>query len=112
MKDFEDMTQKEIAEMSDENFKDVSPFKKKSCYDCNSLAGRLTLWCMNDEAFKARRTRMPGVIKCPFWQPNYNYIDEKYHPVSNGTIPEDIKKEMTISEKIRHFCHKLLFDIK
>lgn len=41
----------------------------RACGDCASLAGAVTLWCMNDDAHRQRKTRIPGVKGCPFWQP-------------------------------------------
>lgn len=42
---------------------------RRSCYDCRSLRGAVSLWCTNDEAVKWRGTQIPGVTGCTFWTP-------------------------------------------
>jgi hypothetical protein len=86
MKKFNDMTQGEINTMSQEDFENVSPFEKRSCYDCAHLKSAMSLWCTNKDAIEARGTSLPGCIKCTFWQPNWKYIDSKYRTEENGYI--------------------------
>jgi hypothetical protein len=85
-KRFEKLTAAEIQAMSDEDFKDVSPFEKRSCYDCAHLTSALSWWCGNDEAIKFRGTRIPGGIKCLYWEPDWSMIDTKYKTIENGYL--------------------------
>ncbi len=57
-----------------------TPFDRRSCYDCEHCKAVISLWCRSHEASKARGTKIPGVIHCPFWKPDWKYIDKKYHP--------------------------------
>ncbi len=54
-------------QLEEERFK---PDVLRSCYNCASLTAALRWWCGNDEASKARGTKIPGCIHCPFWSPN------------------------------------------
>lgn len=78
MKSFNEMSQSEIEEMSEEDFKSISPFEKRSCYDCSYLKNALGWWCSNEEAKKIRGTSLPGCIKCKFWEPDWKMIDNRY----------------------------------
>ena len=86
MKKFSEMTQAEINAMSDEDFKAVSPFEKRSCFNCSSLTSYVSLWCLNDKAYEFRGTRIPGGIKCLFWTPDWKEIDDKYKTEENGYV--------------------------
>lgn len=99
MKAFNEMTSAEIQTMSSEEFKAVSPFEKHSCVDCAFLKAVVSLWCTNERAIKARGTRLPGIIKCPFWEPNWKYIDKKYRTSENGYVPV-IKKVKNLLSRI------------
>ena len=61
-KKLSDMNQSEINALSDEEFKAISPFEKRSCYDCKYLKSALSWWCTNEDAKKARGTSIPGCI--------------------------------------------------
>jgi hypothetical protein len=91
MKKFSKMTQSEIYELTDEEFNAISPFEKKSCYDCKHLKHTMNFWCTNEDAKKARGTSIPGCIKCRFWEPNFNMIDPKYKTEENGYIKPELK---------------------
>lgn len=78
MKKFSQMAQGEINAMSAEEFAAVSPFEKKSCYDCVYLKSALSWWCTNKEAKNARGTSLPGGVRCPFWGPKLKLIDDKF----------------------------------
>jgi hypothetical protein len=91
MKRFSEMSQSEINAMSDEEFENVSPFEKKSCYDCNHLTSALSWWCGSKEAVEYRKTKIPGCIKCKFWEPKWSMIDNKYKTVENGYITLRLK---------------------
>ncbi|MEK6757611.1 MAG: hypothetical protein AABX88_00640 [Nanoarchaeota archaeon] len=56
-----------------------TPFEIKNCYDCSSLFSKVSWWCGNKEAIEYRGTSIPGVTHCPYWSPDWNYIDKKYH---------------------------------
>ena len=81
------MSQSEIENISEEDFKRVSPFDKRSCFDCAHLKSALSWWCTNPEAKKARGTSIPGCIKCHFWSPDWNMIDKKHKIPENGYVP-------------------------
>lgn len=86
MKKFEDLTSEEIKAMSKAEFDAVSPFEKKSCHDCSHIVAAMSLYCGNIAASSARGTTLPGCIKCPYWEPNFDYIDKKYHTKKNGYV--------------------------
>ena len=86
-KKFSDMTTEEIEAMSDAEFKAVSPFEKKSCHDCAHIVPAMSLYCGNIAAVSARGTSLPGCIRCPYWEPNFDYIDAKYRTKKNGYVP-------------------------
>ena len=93
MKDFNYMSSSEISALTQEEFDSISPFKKRSCYNCKSLKAIVSLWCTNIEAKKARGTSIPGCIKCPYWSPAWSEIPLEYHTVENGFV---IKQENPI----------------
>ncbi len=66
---FADMTREQRLAMNDEEWTAVPPEEKRSCHDCRHLKAVINLWCMNEEAAKARGTRIPGVCLCSFWEP-------------------------------------------
>jgi hypothetical protein len=41
---------------------------KKSCADCKHCKALVNWWCKNKLAIKARGTKIPGVVNCPFWE--------------------------------------------
>jgi hypothetical protein len=86
MKEFSKLTQSEIYALSDEEFKAVSPFEKKGCYDCGNLKHALSWWCGSDEAKEYRGTLIPDCIKCKFWKPDWDSIDDKYKTEENGYV--------------------------
>ncbi len=61
-----------------------SPFERKGCYDCKHLTAALSWWCGNKNAIKARGTRIPGVIHCPYWDPAWGYIHTEFKTTENG----------------------------
>lgn len=97
MKSFTEMNQSEINAMTDEEFRSVSPFEKRSCFDCGHLKSAMSWWCINEEAKKARGTSLPGCIKCTFWKPDWNNIDNKYKTEENGYIKPIQQIEQFIS---------------
>ena len=105
MKPFNEMTSFEIDKMSREEFKYVSPFDKKSCFDCGNLKQALSLWCGSAAARKARGTGIPGCIKCPYWKPDWNYIDEKYKTEEFGYVEQSIIKN--INKTSQSLIHKI-----
>ena len=95
---FEEMSQSEINEMSDEEFKAISPFEKKSCYDCGHLKSALSSWCTSVEARKARGTTISGCVKCVFWKPDWKVIDDKYKTEENGyKSPTNNENQLTLN---------------
>lgn len=110
MKKFSEMTQSEIDSLSKEEFMAISPFDKKSCYDCRHIKQALSWWCGNPDAIKRRGTSIPGCVKCPFWKPDWNSIDDKYKIPENGYIepvkPLEVKED--IKEKNVKWYSKIL----
>lgn len=84
MKKFQEMSQAEIDELTDEEFKSISPFEKKSCADCSNITTVLSMWCNDINAIKERGTRVPGCIKCPYWKPDWDKIDSIHKTSENG----------------------------
>ena len=82
-------------EMTYEEFKNFNPFLKKNCADCIHLKGAISLWCTNKNASKARGTSIPGVSNCPFWQVDWNQVEQKHKTIENGFVekPETAKPE-------------------
>lgn len=104
MKKFNEMTQSEINAMSEEDFKAVSPFEKRSCYDCGHLKSVLSWWCTSKDAKKARGTSLPGCIKCTFWKPDWKVIDEKYKTEENGyTKPIEQIKQTALKSSVKWY---------
>jgi hypothetical protein len=115
MKKFSEMNQSEINALSKEEFKLVSPFEKKSCYDCGHLKNTLSWWCTSEDARKARGTTLPGCIKCTFWNPNWKVIDDKYKTEENGYVKsiEKVKQQFKKIESVLSKQYiKLSFGIK
>jgi hypothetical protein len=109
MKPFSEMSQSEIDAMTKEDFKAVSPFEKKSCYDCGDLKQALSYWCKNKDAIKLRGTSIPGCIKCPYWTPDWKYIDDKYKTEENGYVkPIENVKQTTVKwyQRILNYLSK------
>lgn len=98
-KPFSKMTPKEVEQMSDEDWRNLSPFEKKHCYDCAFLKSALSHYCSNDEAKKMRGTSLPAICQYPFWKPNWNYIDKKYKTQENGHVPPVQKIVNEVKEK-------------
>lgn len=94
--------------MSDEEFKAVSPFDKKSCYDCKYLKRALSHWCRNPEAIAARGTSIPGCIKCPYWEPNWRYIEDKYKTEENGYKPKAEEAKEKAKKLKKWYLRKLI----
>lgn len=104
MKKFSEMNQSEINALTKEEFKAVSPFEKKSCYDCGHLKSALSLWCTNEEAKKARGTTLPGCIKCTFWKPDWKVIDDKYKTEENGYVkPIEKVKQIALNSSVKWY---------
>jgi len=101
-KTFAELTQQEIDQMSDADFKAVSPFDKKSCFDCANLKSAMHWWCTSPEAREARGTSLPGCIKCRFWKPEWEMIDAKYRTSENGYKPQTETIQKSISKKWYH----------
>jgi len=99
MKPFNELTTVEIQALSKEEFDAVSPFDKHSCYDCASLKGYVTIWCTNMEACNYRRTAIPGIIKCPWWTPEWKFIEDKYKTPENGYVAP-VKKVKNLLSRI------------
>jgi len=99
MKPFNEMTSTEIKALSKEEFDNISPFDKHSCYDCIYLKGFINIWCTNKKAIQYRNTAIPGVIKCIFWAPNWDWIEDKYRTPENGYV-SPVKKVKNLLKNI------------
>lgn len=51
---------------------------ERRCCDCRFTRRAVNWWCMNDGAFKYRRTRMPSACKCAFWKSARGYTDLRW----------------------------------
>lgn len=47
----------------------VPDSEKRSCSDCRHMQAAVSWWCQNENAIKARMTKIPGVHGCPYWEP-------------------------------------------
>lgn len=52
-------------------------YRRRSCANCGFIVEYLSWWCLNNDAWKARGTRIPGVCHCPYWKPNKKFIRRK-----------------------------------
>lgn len=84
MKLFNELSSDEIKLLSKEEYNEYSPFEKKSCGDCKHIVGYVNLWCNNADAIVLRGTSIPGIVKCPYWKPDWKHIDKKYKIPENG----------------------------
>jgi hypothetical protein len=75
--------------------------KRKSCFDCNQCQGAVSWWCVNEQAAKARGTKIPGVVHCPHWEPiptkeelyeNANFFSRLLGIYKVGYIEVDLSK--------------------
>lgn len=114
------MSQSEIDAMSDKEFRAVSPFEKKSCYDCKHVKCALSWWCSNEDAIKARGTRIPGCIKCTYWEPDWDMIGAVFKTSANGYKKKIIRtivtrvdeRPLTRLEKCKESIKKFIHNIK
>jgi hypothetical protein len=74
--------------------KNETPFEKRSCYDCDHIVGYVSWWCGSEEATKARGTKIPGCIHCPYWKPDWEYIADKYKTKENGYKAPSLKQRL------------------
>lgn len=88
--------------------REETPFEKKSCYDCTHLVGYVSWWCGCKEAVKARGTAIPGIIHCPFWKPNWDYIIDKYKTEENGYKSKKSKSK-TLWQKVKESFKQLIY---
>ena len=49
----------------------------KQCAYCRYLVSHFSWWCDNEKAIAARGTRIPGVIHCPYFKIDKNYVRKK-----------------------------------
>ena len=49
-------------------------YRRKSCVHCGFLVAYVNWWCSNNDACKARGTKIPGICHCPRWKPNKKFI--------------------------------------
>ena len=50
--------------------------EERNCSHCRFCVAAVSWWCNNKEAVKVRETTIPGVSKCPFWEP-MKHVSEK-----------------------------------
>lgn len=46
----------------------------RSCSYCQYLVSHINWWCGNNSAINARGTRIPGVIHCPYFKVDKDYV--------------------------------------
>jgi len=61
-----------------------NPFVRRYCPDCFYLKELISLWCGHDIAIQKRGTTIPGVHFCPYWKPDWEYIEDKYKRRERG----------------------------
>lgn len=62
---------KQLTEDQRRNIREI--LDDKSCTYCKYLISHISWWCDNESAFKARGTRIPGVIHCPYFKLDKDY---------------------------------------
>jgi hypothetical protein len=87
----------------------MTPFEKKSCYDCGHLTAALFMYCTNKDAIKSRGTTIPGCVKCPYWKPDWSMISKEYRTKENGYVAPSEKIEIATKNFIERI--KLFFRI-
>ena len=95
---------KELTDdLTDKEFRELSPFIRRNCSECQFLHGRISLWCTNEQAVKMRGTSIPAISNCPFWKPDWEFIDTKHQTKKNGYI-----EEQTGNLQVESFRKRLL----
>lgn len=64
-----------------------NPEKLRSCYNCEHLREALSIWCGNEKAIADRGTKIPGIIHCPYWEP-----DKKAHRKMQNNLTQELEK--------------------
>ena len=41
----------------------------RGCADCKHCKAAVSWWCTSERAIELSRTRLPGIVKCPYWEP-------------------------------------------
>jgi hypothetical protein len=62
---------KQLTEDQRRNIRDI--LTNTNCAYCKHLVSKVSWWCSNEDAIKARGTRLPGVINCPYFKIDKNY---------------------------------------
>lgn len=52
----------------------ISVLTDKNCACCRYLVSPIKVWYCNEDAIRARRTRIPGVIHCPYFKVDKDYV--------------------------------------
>lgn len=94
-------TREEVRNMNTETYSHANPFIKKTCGHCASLVSRISWWCAEPEAIKARGTRIPGCCFCPYWTPNWSQIPEKYKKPEYGYKGNVFKRFVRLLKKLK-----------
>ena len=98
-------TKDEIRAMEGAEFRNAHPFVKKNCAACKFCKPVLSLWCVNSKAIEYRGTAIPGIIFCDFWEPDWNYIPDKYK------LPEFGYVEPPVVLKKKNWLNRLLIKL-
>jgi|GEM_PF-5565984 len=57
---------KEVSSNEEIEF-EKKAMQHKGCAYCKDCIPIVSWWCKNEEAIKARGTRIPGIIQCPYF---------------------------------------------
>lgn len=62
---------KQLTEDQRKNIREI--LTNTNCVYCKHLVSKVSWWCSNEDAIKARGTRIPGVIHCPYFKLDKDY---------------------------------------
>lgn len=52
-------------------------YRWRDCAHCSFCVEYISWWCSNNDACKARGTKIPGVCHCPYWKPDKKFIRQE-----------------------------------
>jgi len=58
-----------MTEVDPDRNQEAKACARKIGPDCRYLTAALSYWCTNKESIRRRGTSIPGVIKCPYYEP-------------------------------------------
>lgn len=88
---------KRLTKEQRSNIRDI--LTEKNCAYCKYLVSKISWWCGNESAIKARGTSLPGVIHCPYFELDKNYTRKKLK-IKKPYNMKNIKKIAKITNAI------------